>query len=149
MSTDVLDRDPIAPTEAELRSLRDLDELLRSTPAQQGVRLVGPNGESVALPTSLFRVLRAAVGVLGRGEAVAIAPVRKELTTQEAADILNVSRQYLVRLLDQGKIPYTKTGTHRRIRFGDLIRYKRQRDADRRGELDKLTQLSQELGLYD
>jgi excisionase family DNA binding protein len=94
-------------------------------------------------------VLRAAVDVLVHGEAVAIPPVNNELTTQEAADILNVSRQYLVRLLDQGKIPFSRTGTHRRIKFGDLIEYKRRRDADRRNELDELTRLSQELRLYD
>ena len=76
-------------------------------------------------------------------------PVHMELTTQEAADLLNVSRQYLVRLLEDGAMPFTKTGTHRRIRFGDLMAYKRARDATRRQGLKRLTRLSEELGLYD
>lgn len=144
----VIERDPIAPEEGDDREFRDLYDLVRSV-SPRAARLVGPNGESLRLPESLFRVLRSAVEVLSRGEAVAIVPVHKELTTQEAADILNVSRQYLVRLLDEGRIPYSKTGTHRRIRFGDLMQYKRQRDAERQRGLAELTKLSQELGLYD
>lgn len=78
-----------------------------------------------------------------------VIPVDEELTTQEAADILNVSRPYLVSLLEQGVIPFVKTGTHRRIPLGDLLEYKTRRDAQRRKALTELTQLSQELGLYD
>lgn len=74
--------------------------------------------------------------------------MHKELTTGEAADILNVSRQYLVELLETGAIPFTKAGTHRRIRFGDLMDYKERRDANRREGLSRLTKKSQKLGLY-
>jgi excisionase family DNA binding protein len=76
-------------------------------------------------------------------------PIRKEITIQAAADILNVSRQYLVELLDTQTIPYTKVGTHRRIRFGDLMNYKNDRDAKRREGLSRMTKKSQQLGLYD
>jgi excisionase family DNA binding protein len=95
------------------------------------------------------RVLTEAARVLARGDAVAVVPLQQELTTQGAADLLNVSRQYLVRLLDQGTIPCHKVGTHRRIAVGDLLRYKRQRDLERQHGLAELARLSQELGLYE
>ena len=76
-------------------------------------------------------------------------PIDRELTTQQAADLLNNSRPYLVKLLEQGESPYTKTGTHRRIRFSDLMNYKVRRDGQRAEALTELTQQSQELGLYD
>jgi excisionase family DNA binding protein len=72
----------------------------------------------------------------------------KELTTQEAADILNVSHQYLVGLLEAQAIPCSEVGTHCRIRFGDLMNYKNDRDAKRREGLSQMTQKSQKLGLY-
>jgi excisionase family DNA binding protein len=83
-----------------------------------------------------------------QGNSVTIVPIHKELTTQEAADILNISRQYLVELLEAQAIPYSKVGTHRRIRFGDLMNYKNARDAKRREGLSQMTKKSQKLGLY-
>ncbi len=81
--------------------------------------------------------------------AIFIVPGNKELTTQEAADILNVSRPYLVKLLERGEIPFIKLGTHRRIRFSDLMRYKKRRDAERERALGEIARMSQELGMYD
>jgi excisionase family DNA binding protein len=79
---------------------------------------------------------------------MSIVPIQEELTTQEVADILNVSRQYLVELLDTQTIPHTKVGTHRRIRFADLVNYKNERDAKRQEGLSRMTKKSQQLGLY-
>lgn len=149
MAPALLDREPIAPgDDEERRALSEIHEQFRVASRVGAVRLVGPQGESIQIPPSLFRALQVAVDVLARGEAVVIMPVHRELTTQQAADILNVSRQYLVRLLDAGKIPFTRAGTHRRVKFGDLRTYLEQRDAQRQRNLDDLTQLSQELGLY-
>jgi excisionase family DNA binding protein len=79
---------------------------------------------------------------------VQIIPDASELTTQQAADFLNVSRPYLIGLLEADEIPYRKVGTHRRIRFEDLREYRRRDDLKRRQAADELTRLSEELGLY-
>ncbi|MFC1708036.1 helix-turn-helix domain-containing protein [Planctomycetota bacterium] len=111
-------------------------------------RIIGPEGESTPLPEAVFYALERVAELLGRGDAIAVVPVGKELTTQQAADILNVSRQYLVRLLDQRRIPSTKTGAHRRVLVGDVLAFKRERDRERSVALDRLTQLSEEVGGY-
>jgi excisionase family DNA binding protein len=84
---------------------------------------------------------------LAKGNAVTLMPHHAELTTQEAADLLNVSRPYLVGLLDSGQLPHHKVGTHRRVRFSDLMTFKRRRDAESELALRELTALSQDLKL--
>lgn len=93
-------------------------------------------------------VLASVAEVLARGDAITIVPVGKELTTQQAADLLNVSRQYLVRLLEAGQIPFSKVGKHRRLRIEDVLAFKAQRDQERRAKLEELTRLSEDLGGY-
>jgi excisionase family DNA binding protein len=151
MQPAILDRDPIAATELDRRTLAELEQLLEQLDdgrQKTRPRLLGPAGEEMALPEPVFHLLRQLVHYLARGDSVALVARQKELTTQQAADLLNVSRPYLVRLLEQGDIPFTRTGKHRRIRFGDLMAYKEQRDARRRQALSRLTRLSQEAGLY-
>jgi excisionase family DNA binding protein len=112
-------------------------------------RLVGPKGETLAIPESVFYMLERVAEVLARGDSITVVPVGKELTTQQAADILNVSRQYLVRLLDEKRIPFTKTGKHRRLRIEDVLVFKEKRDRDRRAGMRELSQVTQEVGGYD
>lgn len=112
-------------------------------------QLVGPSGEAIALPASIFYVLERVAEVLARGDSITVVPVGREVTTQQAADLLNVSRQYLVRLLDEGRIPFRKTGKHRRLRIEDVLAFKETRDKDRRAGLRELSQLTQEFGGYD
>ncbi|MBI2373889.1 MAG: helix-turn-helix domain-containing protein [Deltaproteobacteria bacterium] len=111
-------------------------------------KLVAPNGQSVSVPDLFVPILAHVAEVLARGDAIALVPVAKELSTQQAADLLNVSRQYLVRLLDEGRIPFRSTGTHRRVRLEDVLAFKEQRDETRRAALTELTELSEELGGY-
>ena len=112
-------------------------------------QLVGPKGESIPLPESVFYVLERVAEVLARGDSITVLPVGREVTTQQAADLLNVSRQYLVRLLDDGRIPFRKTGKHRRLRIEDVLAFKEKRDKDRRAGLRELSQMTQEFGGYD
>jgi len=111
--------------------------------------LIGPEGEQHELPESLFRILRQAAILLSRGERVVIAPIDKEVSTQEAADLLNVSRPYLVSLLDHGDIPSTKTGRYRRVQFGDVLAYKEQRNRKRRDVLATMMRENRQAGVYD
>ena len=111
--------------------------------------LIGPEREIIELPRSVFQVLKQVVYHMGHGRTIFVVPEEQTLTTQEAADILDVSRPYIVKLLDQGKIPFTKVGTHRRIRVSDLMKYNQQMEAEQEKALDELTRMSQELGLYD
>lgn len=112
-------------------------------------QLLGPGGEAVPLPESVFYLLARVAEVLAGGDALTIVPVGRELTTQQAADLLSVSRQYLVRLLDEGRIPYTRTGKHRRLLLDDVLAFKEQRDHERQSALTDLTRLSEDLGGYD
>lgn len=105
-------------------------------------------GECIALPETIGQLLRELVHHLANGDAVTVVSIDKELTTQEAADILNVSRPYLIRLLEAHAIPYSKIGTHRRLRLHDILAYKVQRDAETRQALAELTRMSEEMGLY-
>ena len=132
-------------------ALKDVQEALShvAVDVQASAYLTGPDGKQLALPEPLFQILRTAASMLLRGERVTLAPVSKELSTQEAADLLNVSRPYLITLLDAGKIPYTKTGRNRRICFGDVVRYRAQRDTARREQLHAMIRKSEEMGLYD
>ncbi|OBQ35017.1 MAG: hypothetical protein AN485_14590, partial [Anabaena sp. MDT14b] len=81
--------------------------------------------------------------------AISIVPQEQKLTTQEAADLLKVSRPYLIKLLDQGEIPCIRVGTHRRVRFDDLMKYKEERDTKRREGIKQFTQFLEAEGFYD
>lgn len=144
---ETVERGPVAPTEGERPALGELARLL-SADARDAPILIGAEGQRFELPESVIRVLRQAVHAMAHDRAVAVVPIHKQLTTQEAADMLGVSRPYLVKLLDEGEIPTTKTGTHRRIRLDDLMVYEEVRDERRREGLARLTEISEELGLY-
>lgn len=143
---------PIAASADQQDRLASLARLLHAPEKdgdRPGYQLLSPSGEAIELPGSVMEMLQQVIQVLASGDAITVVPVARELTTQQAADILNVSRQYLVRLLDGGRIPHRKSGTHRRVRLDDVLAFKRLRDRERMASLDELSRLSQELGGYD
>jgi len=103
--------------------------------------------ETVSIPESAFRLLSEILTQMARGNAVTLIPVHAELTTQQAADILHVSRPFLVDQLKKNAIPYRKVGTHRRILFKDLMQYKEAMVRNRLKALDELAAQAQELGM--
>lgn len=132
---------------AALRKLLDAAaHVVNSSPPCQ---LRGPMGETIPLPESVFYLLKQVVDVMAQGDAITIVPVGREMTTQQAADLLNMSRQYLVRLLNDGKIPFRRTGKHRRLKIEDVLSYKEIRDRERMAALDRLVAMSQEFGGYE
>ena len=114
-----------------------------------GVDLEGGQRASVPIPPAVLELLQGILVQMAQGNAVTLVPVHAELTTQQAADLLNVSRPFLIERLTQGEIPFRKVGTHRRIRLADLMAYKHAIDQHRAAALDELAAQAQaqELGL--
>lgn len=144
--------EPIAPTEKEAvlaeESSRALSPYVQDTESQ-AIRVIEDGSASgpITIPTVAFRLLVDILSYMARGNAVTIIPVHAELTTQEAADLLNVSRPFLVKMLDSGQIPYRKVGTRRRVLYKDIIDYKRKIDAKRLETLEELAAQAQELDM--
>lgn len=140
------------PSEAEAGIAKETSRVLASrakkdAPMQLQIIDEGAVQPTVKLPAAAVRLLLRILEEMARGNAVTIVPVHAELTTQEAADMLNISRPSLIQLLEEGKIEYRRVGTHRRVRFEALLKYKRQTDDARRAALDALAAYDQELGI--
>lgn len=138
----------LSPDPSEQDELVELREQLTRIAGQQRrpvARLVAPDGSEVEVPASAFAALRAVVRDMAQGLTITLIPHDKELTTKEAADILGVSRPFLVRLLDRDEIPYHRIGTHRRLRVEDVLGYRELRAQRRREQLRKLTELSEQV----
>lgn len=142
----------VAPSEADARLARESSRLLatRELGKRSSVRIRlddGDEAEPVVVPASAVRLFLHLLTEMSQGNAVTLIPTHAELTTQQAADLLNVSRPYVVKLLDEGKIPSRTVGKYRRVRFDDLMAYKRKDDEARAKVLDQLTAEAQELGM--
>lgn len=139
--------DPILAEREETEDVIEIAKYLNRPNRDRASFLVGPDGSRIKIPDSLHAVLTQAAQALANDEAVSIVPVHHELTTQQAADLLMVSRPHLIKMLENGDIPYHKIGTHRRIRFDDLMRYRTKRDRRRLEMLQELASEDAELGI--
>lgn len=135
---------------AAVRGQRELAAYLSTKTETQKIAIQDADNitHQIELPTSSLTLLMSILGELALGNAVQVVPVHAELTTQEAANILNVSRPHMVKLLEDGKMRFHKTGRHRRVLFADLMEYKDQRYRESNKAMQELADLSQELELY-
>ncbi len=153
MSTLMADFETVAPTEADALLARESSRQLATLKLgrRSSIRIQflddGAGAEAVSIPSSALRLFLNLLTEMSQGNAVTLIPTHAELTTQQAADLLNVSRPYVVKLLEEGKIPSRTVGKYRRVRFDDLMAYKRKDDEARAKILDQLTAEAQELGL--
>ena len=143
-------REPIVPTAQDAAIAREASRMLAPyIDHLEKLRFqVGEDRkvtQKLALPATAIRLLLDLLTEMAAGNAITLIPVHAQLTTQQAADVLNVSRPFLVNLLEQGKIPHLKVGTHRRILFEDLMQYKKDIDKERRNALDELVKQAQHL----
>jgi excisionase family DNA binding protein len=137
-----------SPTAQEMTLARESSALFQQKRSARKMPLtVIINDKKVDLPGSLSSVLGACLDIIADGHSVAVMPVEQEIGTQEAADMLGVSRPYLVKLLDSHAIPSRKVGVQRRLRVGDLMDYKERKKAARREVLAELAAEGQRLGL--
>jgi excisionase family DNA binding protein len=128
---------------AEIQELYKLF-LLKKAPA-----LIGPDRKSIPLPESIHNILLQVLGYLRQGKGVSVIPVMQELTTQQAANLLGMSRPFLIELLNHGDIPFHKTGTHRRVYRKDVLDYQAKRDANRKHILAAIAKRAVVEGDYD
>lgn len=133
------------PTPEEIKSAAEAATVLAQAKARNGGLIVeGANGKSLKIAPAISDLLVDLLGHVASGEMVTLVPTGAMLTTQKAADILNVSRPYLSSLLKRGEIKFIPVGSHRRVPFDELMAYKERRDTKRDAALDELARLGQE-----
>jgi excisionase family DNA binding protein len=139
----------VAPSEADAVLARESSRLLATHKlGRTSVRIrLMDEGDAVTVPASAVRLFLQLLAEMSQGHSVTLIPTQAELTTQQAADLLNVSRPYVAKLLDDGKIPSRRVGKYRRVRFDDLMAFKRKDDEAREKVLDQLTAEAQDLGM--
>lgn len=143
----------VAPGEVEQdvadRALGRIESYLARHADEDDIELrteAGLTNEVLVVPRAAVQLFASMLAYMAEGKGVSVVPMHTMLSTQQAADLLNVSRPYLIGLLERGEIPYEKVGRHRRIRFDDLLEYKRTSAARQRTAADELSALGQELG---
>jgi excisionase family DNA binding protein len=140
-----------SPEEAAIAKIssQELSAFIETRAESQELSITDADGNAHALnvPVAALRLLVTLLTELGEGNTVKVVPVHAELTTQEGADLLNISRPTFVKLLDDGQIPYRMTGNRRKVKFVDVRAYQEQLEAQRLATLAELSALDQELGM--
>ena len=139
--------EPVTPTTDDVRLARKSSRRLAPFRNRDLNVRIAETGEQVELPAVAVRLLVDLLSALAEGHAVSLIPIHAELTSQQAADLLGVSRPFLIRQLEDKLIPFRRVGTHRRILFSDLMKFKRKIDKQRTEALDELTGQAQDLDM--
>lgn len=140
--------DPIAPRDAA--GIAELSRFIeRETDAHVKPRLVGPAGETMELPEEVFSVLVEVADQMRAGNAISVVPYAMSLSTQEAAEMLGISRPTFVRLLERGEIPFEQPNRHRRVKLSDVLEYRERTHQESVERLNALTHEAVSASLYD
>ncbi|MBN2217275.1 MAG: helix-turn-helix domain-containing protein [Pirellulales bacterium] len=139
--------EPVSPTVDDTRLAKTSSRRLAPFSNRNLLVRLADSDEAVELPAVAVRLLVDLLSAMAEGNAVTLVPIHAELTTQQAADLLGVSRPFLVKQLEEDAIPYRKVGSHRRVLFSDLMAYKREMDRKRLEVLDELAAQAQELDM--
>lgn len=142
-----LTQEPVAPTTGDVQlAIASSRQLVPYRNRKLTINIEETN-EQVELPAAAVRMLVDLLSAMAEGNAVTLIPIHAELTTQQAADLLGVSRPFLIKQLEEKVIPYRRVGTHRRVLFSDLMKYKNEIDQKRKESLDELAKQAQELDM--
>jgi excisionase family DNA binding protein len=136
---------PVSIAESEEEQVRKLAQMM----LRQRAALVGPDDQRHEIPDSVYRLLLSVLKIMQEGKAVSIVPQMQELTTQRAANLLGVSRQFFVRLLDDQKLPFHRIGTHRRVYLKDVLEFRKRRDQQRKKSIKRIAKEEVARGTYD
>jgi excisionase family DNA binding protein len=140
--------DVFTSSKGDAPQIARLDQALRDVEgASRRLEITLSDGQRVGVPDGIRRALALVAREMAAGNGVAVIPVHHELTTHEAAAALHVSRPHLIRMLDEGRLPYRKIGTHRRIRYDDVMAYRAREEERREALLARIARESQDLGL--
>jgi excisionase family DNA binding protein len=148
--SDILEKtnaEAVVPTAADTALAEEASRVIAARPRDRLRIRIGDDGEELTLPHAAERLIGLLLTEIAQGNAVTLIPIHAEFTTQEAADYLNVSRPYLIGLLNTGAIPFHMVGTHRRIKFAALMAYAKASEAKQKAALDELVRQAQELNL--
>jgi excisionase family DNA binding protein len=136
---------PVGISSKESEQIRALRQLVQEGP----IKLVGAKGRRAELPFAVVGLLDEILKNLQAGKAVSVVPEHQQLTTQRAANLLGVSRPFMVRLLEEGHLPFHMVGSHRRVYLKDLLAYQKRRDAERHDAINRMARMELEAGTYD
>lgn len=148
-------QDYIKPNKAERRIARSSynalqDSLRKINSVKEKIEIeIEETKERITMPMSAMKLLSDILKAMSEGNPVSIVPIATEVTTQKAAEMLGCSRPYLVKLLEEGVMPYTKVGRHRRIMFKDVVEYKNKMKAEQKQNIIDIMNDDEEDGLYD
>ena len=141
---------PRVVSRSEAHELADMLQLRPGhTRHHQSASLVGPDGSTKVLPAALYDLLVTVVGLLENGSGVTVVPLGAELTTAETAELLNVSRPHVVKMLEAGEMAFHKVGTHRRVYLDDVLKFREERNTQFRDAMAKIHEVSEKLDLPD
>lgn len=141
------------PTKQEqktaMESYAALAEVIKQLKSDEPEIEVEETKEHIKIPIKALRLLAGILEAMSEGQPISIVPMATEVTTQKAAEILGCSRPYLVKLLEEGEIPFIKIGRHRRVKMEDVLDYKEMKKKEQKKHLIEMMQNDEELGLYD